>query len=258
MHDPRVGRFFAVDPLAPEYPWNSVYAFSENRVIDGVELEGLEVQTLNPSIVQVGNHITGGLLRKINNFSVTSFFELPSYTPMSDGKLGGFDFGDDSGIQKGLNSLKRLGEQVVEKIDVTGIMQLASYAKSIADPSPSFDKGTLNKAKDEVERASHLASSFLDRFKGLQKTVSQIEGPSTMVVKSAVALDKVVNEEDKDTTVAAPFAAGIEKTEGTAIFHSTKDSVVTIPKKEVFNFNQKALQSVKNQLEQVNKILDER
>ena len=42
MHDPRIGRFFAVDPLAPSYPHNSPYAFSENRVIDGVELEGLE------------------------------------------------------------------------------------------------------------------------------------------------------------------------------------------------------------------------
>ncbi len=47
MHDPRVGRFFAVDPLAPKYPNNSVYAFSENRVIDGVEIEGLEVQPQN-------------------------------------------------------------------------------------------------------------------------------------------------------------------------------------------------------------------
>ncbi len=42
MHDPRIGRFFATDPLFREYPWNSPYAFSENRVIDGVELEGLE------------------------------------------------------------------------------------------------------------------------------------------------------------------------------------------------------------------------
>ena len=47
MHDPRVGRFFAVDPLAAKYPHNSPYAFSENRVIDGVELEGLEVKLLN-------------------------------------------------------------------------------------------------------------------------------------------------------------------------------------------------------------------
>ena len=42
MHDARIGRFFAVDQLAPEYPWNSTYAFSENRVIDGLDLEGLE------------------------------------------------------------------------------------------------------------------------------------------------------------------------------------------------------------------------
>jgi RHS repeat-associated protein len=42
MHDPRIGRFFAIDPLAGKYPWNSVYAFSENRVIDAIELEGLE------------------------------------------------------------------------------------------------------------------------------------------------------------------------------------------------------------------------
>ncbi|MBC8756065.1 hypothetical protein H2O64_15415 [Kordia sp. YSTF-M3] len=42
MHDPRIGRFFAIDPLSPKYPHNSPYAFSENRVIDAIELEGLE------------------------------------------------------------------------------------------------------------------------------------------------------------------------------------------------------------------------
>ena len=43
MHDPRLGRFLSRDPLSKSYPWNSPYAFSENRVIDGLELEGLEV-----------------------------------------------------------------------------------------------------------------------------------------------------------------------------------------------------------------------
>ena len=42
MYDPRVGRFLSIDPLARKYVWNSPYAFSENRVIDGVDLEGLE------------------------------------------------------------------------------------------------------------------------------------------------------------------------------------------------------------------------
>ncbi len=47
MNDPRIGRFFARDPLAFEYPHNSPYAFSENRVIDAFELEGLESVCFN-------------------------------------------------------------------------------------------------------------------------------------------------------------------------------------------------------------------
>ncbi len=42
VHDPRIGRFLSVDPLRNKYPYNSPYAFSENRVIDGIELEGRE------------------------------------------------------------------------------------------------------------------------------------------------------------------------------------------------------------------------
>jgi RHS repeat-associated protein len=42
MHDPRVGRFFAVDPLTAKYPFYSPYQFSGNRLIDMVELEGME------------------------------------------------------------------------------------------------------------------------------------------------------------------------------------------------------------------------
>ncbi len=52
MHDPRVGRFFAIDPLAPKYPHNSPYAFSENRLIDGIELEGLEFTKLDRKKVE--------------------------------------------------------------------------------------------------------------------------------------------------------------------------------------------------------------
>jgi len=42
MSDPRLGRFLSVDPIASKYPGNAPYAFCENRVIDGIELEGLE------------------------------------------------------------------------------------------------------------------------------------------------------------------------------------------------------------------------
>lgn len=41
-HDPAIGRFFNVDPLAEGYVHNSPYAFSENKVVSHIELEGLE------------------------------------------------------------------------------------------------------------------------------------------------------------------------------------------------------------------------
>ncbi|MEN9998798.1 MAG: hypothetical protein RI922_1788 [Bacteroidota bacterium] len=42
MCDPRVGRFFAVDPLASQIPHYSPYIFSGNKVLDSKEFEGLE------------------------------------------------------------------------------------------------------------------------------------------------------------------------------------------------------------------------
>jgi RHS repeat-associated protein len=60
VEDPRLGRFFSVDPLAAKYPHNSVYAFSENRVVDAVELEGLEATLVKEEygwdIPGVGRH----------------------------------------------------------------------------------------------------------------------------------------------------------------------------------------------------------
>ena len=41
-HDPQIGRFIQIDPLANDYVYNSTYAFSENKVTNHVELEGLE------------------------------------------------------------------------------------------------------------------------------------------------------------------------------------------------------------------------
>jgi len=42
IYDSRIGRFLSVDPLSSNFPWNSSYAFAENRVIDGGDLEGKE------------------------------------------------------------------------------------------------------------------------------------------------------------------------------------------------------------------------
>jgi RHS repeat-associated protein len=61
MHDARIGRFLSIDPLAAKYPHNSPYAFSENRVIDGVELEGLEVVSVHADARGFLGFVTGAV-----------------------------------------------------------------------------------------------------------------------------------------------------------------------------------------------------
>lgn len=41
-YDPQTGRFWSVDPLFKDYPWNSTYCFAENDVIRAMDLEGTE------------------------------------------------------------------------------------------------------------------------------------------------------------------------------------------------------------------------
>ncbi len=42
IYKPELGKFLSVDPLCASYPWNSAYAFAENRPINGIDLEGGE------------------------------------------------------------------------------------------------------------------------------------------------------------------------------------------------------------------------
>jgi RHS repeat-associated protein len=41
-HDPQIGRFIQIDPISDKFVYNSTYAFSENKVTNHIELEGLE------------------------------------------------------------------------------------------------------------------------------------------------------------------------------------------------------------------------
>ncbi|MFN8431862.1 MAG: AHH domain-containing protein [Spirosomataceae bacterium] len=43
VSDPVIGRFWSPDPLSSQFPYNSVYAFQENKLGLGIELEGAEL-----------------------------------------------------------------------------------------------------------------------------------------------------------------------------------------------------------------------
>ena len=43
LYNPSIGKFLSVDPLSPDYPWNSCYAFAEGSPIANIDLDGLEI-----------------------------------------------------------------------------------------------------------------------------------------------------------------------------------------------------------------------
>ncbi|HFK5546733.1 TPA: RHS repeat domain-containing protein, partial [Elizabethkingia anophelis] len=53
---PELGRFFNVDPLASKYSYNSPYAFQENKLGMGVELEGLELLKNNTGFFAINGN----------------------------------------------------------------------------------------------------------------------------------------------------------------------------------------------------------
>ncbi len=78
VHDPRIGRFLSLDPLTKDYPWNSPYAFSENRVIDGIDLEGLEYYPMVDH--NFTSHLTNEQQSQLANVSLAGLSVFGTFT----------------------------------------------------------------------------------------------------------------------------------------------------------------------------------
>jgi hypothetical protein len=107
MHDPRIGRFFAVDPLTGKYPHNSPYAFSENRVVDGVELEGLEVHLLHEDFraaaFSTGSYSSGIIFDEEGS---VGYFKTVTW---GGGLVGGYSNGAGYSYYPNANDITQLG-----------------------------------------------------------------------------------------------------------------------------------------------------
>lgn len=91
MHDPRVGRFLSLDPLAAKYSWNSPYAFAENKVIQFVELEGLETGTppLNDQEPFGGDNAVTRAIDDVVEYGLEKLDELSQWWDQADFTIQG-------------------------------------------------------------------------------------------------------------------------------------------------------------------------
>ncbi|QYS88074.1 lipase family protein [Flavobacterium davisii] len=113
MHDSRMGRFFAIDPLFKDYPYNSPYAFSENRVMDAVELEGREAFYIHGTVLQMfGGRESTFTFEKNDNG--TNKYIVDRITPVLGNKTSNVDFVWDGGNSD--DSRHAAAEQLVEHV----------------------------------------------------------------------------------------------------------------------------------------------
>lgn len=233
-----------VDPAHSEYPWNSVYAFSENRLLDGIELEGLEVVmigevntgtclgisgTTEVGIVigpdGVSGYATGGygfdldVIGGSMRLSVTVYPDMPSiYNAEGEGIIFAFGTGDygisaaigavESGIYTGFNLQFGIGLGVFP----VSISYMWTETELSSEQAP---KDILQQAKEEmIEEHANLTNEMNDLLKVndslnkklADKTVSDSEKTSA---KSTIAENQIRIDEIKKVTSA--LSTGIKE-----------------------------------------------
>ncbi|RXM42099.1 hypothetical protein BOW57_17825 [Flavobacterium sp. YO64] len=98
-YDYAIGRFMSIDPLAEDYAYNSTYAFQENKMGLGRELEGLELvyrkgtspefkEKFSKTVGFMNEHGTSGELARLNEMSETTLIDNTGngsfYKPSTD------------------------------------------------------------------------------------------------------------------------------------------------------------------------------
>ena len=130
---PDVGRFFNIDPLAEKYTYNSTYAFSENRVIDARELEGLEKVLFQNALKK-----DVSFNKAYNAQRQTSGGQKFSQTLKSQNRSNVLYVAFSNGIESGIN------QKITNKKDFNNLAE--TYG--IAINNNGYDKASENGTKD--------------------------------------------------------------------------------------------------------------
>ena len=90
IYNPRLGRFFSVDPLTSSYPWYTPYQFAGNEPIANIDIDGLEKLKVTRYINEKGNQYktvigvqdaTGALSVSYENLYNTDKTQIPEANP---------------------------------------------------------------------------------------------------------------------------------------------------------------------------------
>ena len=188
MHDPRIGRFFAIDPLAYSFPWNSPYAFSENMVIDAIEIEGLEGGLVNGN-TRYGTNASRN--KQVYKQSQTSVRYTRSTTSNSYRQNGGrkssSDYKENFREIAPTKNMPRLTNKGPSRPKRTPGIEVPSSPPSLSFEQVSFRMNARSRLGNGVKILTEAveSASYSDKFGGgvslLKESVKDEQNKTTMV-----------------------------------------------------------------------------
>lgn len=195
VYDPRVGRFLGVDPLTKKFAMLTPYQYSNNRPIDGIDLDGLEFLKAGTAafLLSPGSFKANGYLGEVykdNELIIrnkeayevyakgvedaTKYAEhfSPSPQDASDFKKG--EAAHESGLEnltsKGAKA-GASGDIITEVSQTIGLVKVFwDMAKEAHDPDTKKNIGIANTTVDGLSKANYLvakaaiAATFPDKL----------------------------------------------------------------------------------------------
>jgi len=191
IHDPRLGKFLSVDPLAKSYPWNSTYAFAENRVIDGIDLEGAEYMTY---LVTIHNGVAQTRI-KLNDYRGLNSFDYKEYSQSFGPEGRGVKFiyrtVDDNGKQIGKDITKWQVRQhdFASRTGRHGLFQgsgCVTYWGPKYDPKKNENGNYYDFAHKPIDDVDHAAYRHDQRDAAIKNNLGWLE--DTRLLSSDITL----------------------------------------------------------------------
>lgn len=171
MYNPRIGRFFNVDPLTPEYPELTPYQFASNRPIDGIDLDGLEYVKAELTINNGKPKLT---VTDINEFKIFGWkysdalyievsynnehFRFEEYT--GGPYKGGLPYNDFSKFQSFIANPEKERKNVVSEMEVMGAIVDAYAVSEVVFPS-SIPLPSRTRGKDLLQGGNRISDKKL-------------------------------------------------------------------------------------------------
>jgi RHS repeat-associated protein len=192
MYSSQIGRFFAVDPLAPKYPHNSPYAFSENVVINAIELEGLERHYVFNSAYYSGKAIaaletmTFDELEGYLNSLIGKKFTTSKSLNYAQRKLGD-EFNDANGYDSGGKRINSTGNNAVSGNYEDGNKNTYLILRLVViDDNGNWKTKTIkiHDISREVSEIDNSISLIDDKLKELKATNKSLGETNKILVKS--------------------------------------------------------------------------